>query len=376
VSKQAQSTTTKNAECLNELQSPSHGEALKDKAEGKTLYGQIAGKKILFMLLISVAIVVTLIIDVMTGPAALSPSEVVSTILFPGASDQALQVIVWTLRLPVALMALVIGAALGLAGAEMQTILNNPLASPYTLGISSAAGFGAALVIVLGIGLIPFADTVLIPVNAFVFSLVCCMLIYSIAKVKRASTETIVLAGIAVLFLFDALLALVQYGASAEQAQAVMFWLFGSLTKTTWTTLGITTLVLLVCLPVIMLDAWKLTTLRLGEEKAKSLGVNVEKMRLKGFILISVLTATAVAFVGTIGFIGLVVPHIARMLVGEDHRFFLPVSALAGALVLSVASILSKAVVPGIIFPIGILTSLIGIPFFLWLLFKQKRGYW
>jgi iron complex transport system permease protein len=273
-------------------------------------------------------------------------------------------------------MALVIGSALGLAGAEMQTILNNPLASPYTLGISSAAGFGAALAIVFGIGLIPFADTVLIPVNALVFSLVCCMLIYSIAKVKRASTETIVLAGIAVLFLFDALLALVQYGASAEQAQAVMFWLFGSLTKTTWTTLGITTVVLLVCLPLIMLDSWKLTTMRLGEEKAKSLGVNVEKMRLKGFILVSVLTATAVAFVGTIGFIGLVVPHIARMLVGEDHRFFLPVSALAGALVLSVASILSKAVVPGIIFPIGILTSLIGIPFFLWLLFKQKRGYW
>ncbi|MGD6851765.1 MAG: FecCD family ABC transporter permease [Candidatus Bathyarchaeia archaeon] len=354
----------------------SNGEAQKAKVEAKSLYGQISGKKILFIFLVTFAIVVTLIVDVMTGPAALSPAEVISTILFPGASDQALYVIVWTFRLPVALMALVIGAALGLAGAEMQTILNNPLASPYTLGISSAAGFGAALVIVLGVGLIPFADSVLVPINAFIFSLVCCLLIYSIAKIKRASTETIVLAGIAVLFLFDSLLALLEYVANPEQAQAVMFWLFGSLTKTTWTSLGIVTLVLLVCLPLIMMDAWKLTTLRLGEEKAKSLGVNVEKMRLKGFIIVSLLTATAVAFVGTIGFIGLVVPHIARMLVGEDHRFFLPLSALAGALVLSVASILSKAVVPGIIFPIGILTSLIGIPFLLWLLFKQKRGYW
>jgi len=344
--------------------------------EATSIYGEIAGKKLFLLLLIASAIVLTVIVDVMTGPAPLSLGEVVSTILSPASNDQSFYVIVWTFRLPVALMAVVIGAALGLAGAVMQTILNNPLASPYTLGISSAAGFGAALAVVFGMGVVPFADTVLVTGNAFVFALLCCMMIYAVARFKRASSETLVLAGIAVLFMFDSLLMLLQYLGNPEQVQAIVFWMFGSLTKATWTKLGIMAVVLLASVPIIMVDAWKLTTLRLGEDKAKGLGVNVERLRLKGFILISVLTATSVAFVGSIGFVGLVVPHIARMLVGEDHRFFLPLSALTGALMLSAASILSKNVVPGIIFPIGVLTSLIGIPFFVWLIFSRKRGYW
>ncbi len=336
----------------------------------------MTGRKYLFLLVISLTIVFSFIVDVMTGPASLSAADVISTILFPASSDAATQVIVWTFRIPVALMAIAIGAALGLAGADMQTILDNPLASPYTLGISAAAGFGAALAIVLGMGVLPMADTLFVPVNAFVFSLVSCMAIYGVARFKRASSETIVLTGIAVLFLFDALLALLEYIANPEQVQAIVFWLFGSLTKATWTTLGITVVIVLAVIPLLAMDVWKLTALRLGDDKAKSLGVNVERLRMKGLILVSILTATAVAFVGTIGFIGLVAPHIARMLVGEDHRYFLPFSALCGALMLSSASTLSKVVVPGIIFPVGILTSLIGIPFFVWLILSKKKGYW
>ncbi|HIH93693.1 TPA: iron ABC transporter permease [Methanosarcina acetivorans] len=344
--------------------------------EVKTAYKEITGRKHISLLLISAAIFLTFVIDIMTGPASLSVSEVISTILFPAYSEPSVQVIVWTFRLPVALMAIVIGIALGLAGANMQTILDNPLASPYTLGISAAAGFGAALAIVLGVGVLPFADTLFVPVNAFVFSLISCMAIYGIARFKKATSETIVLTGIAVLFLFNSLLGLLEYKANPEQVQAIVFWLFGSLTKTNWTTLRITVGIVLVVIPLLAIDVWKLTALRLGDDKAKSLGVDVERMRIKGLILISVLTATAVAFVGTIGFIGLVSPHIARMLVGEDHRYFLPCSALSGAFILSTASILSKIVVPGIIFPIGILTSLIGIPFFIWLLLSKKKGYW
>lgn len=344
--------------------------------EAKSIYREIAGRKYMFLLVVALAIFTTFIVDVMTGPASLSVGEVVSTILFPSSSEKSIQVIVWTFRLPVALMAIVIGAALGIAGADMQTILDNPLASPYTLGISAAAGFGAALAIVLGVGVLPFADTLFVPANAFLFSLASCLAIYGIARVKRASSETIVLTGIAVLFLFDALLALLEYMANPEQVQAIVFWLFGSLTKTTWLTLGITTVIVLVVIPLLAMDVWKLTALRLGEEKAKSLGIDVERLRIKGLILISILTATAVAFVGTIGFVGLVSPHIARMLVGEDHRYYLPFSALVGSLMLSAASIISKAVIPGLIFPIGIITSLIGIPFFIWLLLSKKKGYW
>ncbi len=343
--------------------------------QAKSIYGEIAHRKYVIILTIAIAIVATFIVDIMTGPASLSMGEVISTIMFPASSDRPVQVIVWTFRLPVALMAITIGAALGLAGANMQTILNNPLASPYTLGISAAAGFGAALAM-LGVGVLPFADTWLVPVNAFVFSLISCMMIYGIARFKRATSETIVLTGIAMLFLFNSLLALLQYIANPYQVQAIVFWLFGSLTKATWTTLGITTAIVIATIPLLAMDVWKLTALRLGDDKAKSLGVNVERLRVKGFILVSLLTATAVAFVGTIGFVGLVAPHIARMVVGEDHRYFLPFSALSGALMLSAASILSKAVVPGIIFPIGILTSLIGIPFFIWLILSKKKGYW
>ncbi len=339
-------------------------------------YKRLARRRIILLLLASLAIIFTVIVDILTGPASLSPYVVARTILSPESAERSVQVIIWTFRLPVALMAVAVGAALGLAGANMQTILDNPLASPYTLGISAAAGFGAALAMVLGFGILPFASDLFVPLNAFIFSLLGCFAIYCIAQKKKASTETIVLTGIAVLFLFESLLALLEYFANPEQVQAIVFWLFGSLTKTTWTKLSIITAIVLVVIPILAADVWKLTALRLGDNKAKSLGVNVERLRIKNLIIISILTAISVAFVGTIGFIGLVAPHIARMLVGEDHRYFLPFSALFGALMLSLASVLSKAIVPGIIFPIGILTSLIGIPFFVCLLLSKRKGNW
>lgn len=344
--------------------------------KAKELYIQITRRKYILLISLAVAVVITFLIDVSTGPAWLSIPEVFSTIISPSSSDPTTHAIVWVIRLPVALMAITVGAALAIAGAEMQTILDNPLASPYTLGISAGAGFGAALALVLGVGVIPHTEEILVPLNAFFFSMITCLLIYSISKTRRVTTETMVLAGIAVLFLFNSLLALLQYLASEEELQAVVFWLFGSLLKTTWPKLGIASAVLLVVMPLLVKDAWKLTALRLGDEKARSLGVNVERLRLKVFISVSILTAAAVCFVGTIGFIGLVGPHIARMLVGEDQRFFLPMSALGGAVLLSGASIASKLIIPGAIFPIGIITSLIGVPFFLSVILAKRRGYW
>lgn len=345
-----------------------------EKAKG--IYGGITGKKYHFLILLALAIILSFILDIMTGPASLTVEDVLRTIFARSSSSQQMQAIVWTFRLPVALMALVVGAALGVAGAEMQTIMDNPLASPYTLGVSAAAGFGAALAIVFGVGVLPLGEVLLIPVNAFVFSLLCCMLLYFIARVKKASSETMLLAGIALLFMFNAMLALVQYLSTAEQVQAIVFWLFGSLAKADWLKLGVTAAVLLIVMPLLVADAWELTALRLGDDRARSLGIDVERLRLKTLVMISVLTATAVCFVGTIGFIGLVAPHIARMLVGEDQRFFMPCSALAGALLLSAASLASKLVSPGAVVPVGIATSLVGIPFFLWLILTKKKGYW
>lgn len=342
----------------------------------RQLYTGLTRRKYQFMFGLLIALATAFILDIMTGPAWLSVSEVFNALVGSPQADPANLVIVRLIRLPVAILAVVVGASLGLAGGEMQTILDNPLASPYTLGISAAAGFGAGLALILGVGVIPYTEHVLVPVNAFVFSMGTSLLIYGLAKIKNASSETIVLAGIALLFLFNALNALLQYHASLEDLQAMVFWLFGSLMKASWTKVWIALAVLIVIVPLIVKDAWRLTALRLGDQKADSLGVNVERLRLKTMVYISILTAAAVCFVGTIGFIGLVAPHIARIIVGEDQRFFFPCSALSGALLLSVASVGSKLIVRGAIYPIGIITAFIGVPFFLSVIMGKRRKYW
>jgi iron complex transport system permease protein len=358
----------------NQVAVANGSEMMPEKARG--IYGEITSRKYLFLILFAMLLILSFVLDIMTGPAFLSVKDVLRTIFSRSLSPQKMQTIVWTFRMPVALMAMAVGAALGVAGAEMQTIIDNPLASPYTLGVSAAAGFGAALAIVFGVGVLPLGEMFLIPANAFVFAFLCCMLLYFIAKIKRASAEMMVLAGIALLFMFNAMLALMQYLSTSEQVQAIVFWLFGSLMKADWLKFSVTASVLLIVMLLLAADAWELTALRLGDERAKGLGIDVERLRLKTLLKISLLTATAVCFVGTIGFIGLVAPHIARMLVGEDQRFFIPCSAFGGALLLSSASVASKLAFPGEIFPVGITTSLLGIPFFLWLIITKKEEYW
>ena len=342
----------------------------------REIYRKIVQRKGILLLAVGLALGISVFVDLMTGPAMLSIRDVFHAVLFPKMSPAKTRVIVWLIRMPTALMAVAVGSALAIAGAQMQTILDNPLASPYTLGIASAAGFGAALALVLGVAVVPALEAVVVPINAFVFAALSSLGVYFIGRLKNRSRGTIVLAGIAFLFLFRSLVSLLQYFAGENELQAIVFWLFGSLIKTTWPKLGATVLILVCITPWFMVNAWKLTALRMGDSKAGSLGVQVERLRMRVMILTSILTAVAVCFVGSIGFIGLVAPHLARMLVGEDQRFFLPFSALSGALLLSAASVASKLIIPGVIFPIGIVTSLIGIPFFISMIITKKRSYW
>lgn len=308
--------------------------------------------------------------DLATGPALLPIPAVLRSLAGLGG-DGMLDAIVWTLRLPVALMAAVVGAALGLSGAVMQTVLNNALASSYTLGISAAAGFGAALAILVGASW-PMPEAWAVPAAAFAFAGLACALVAGAGRLRGATPELLVLAGIACLFLFQALLSLLQFLASPEALPQIVFWLFGSLQRSSMAKVGIVALVLGAVLPVVMADAWRLTALRLGDERARALGVRVDALRLRCLVAVSLLTGAAVAFVGTIGFIGLVAPHIARMLVGEDQRHLLPASAVFGALLLSAASVASKLILPGTVFPIGIVTALLGVPFFGWLVLGSR----
>ncbi|EKO3372821.1 iron ABC transporter permease [Vibrio fluvialis] len=315
------------------------------------------------------------VLDIMTGPSMLDASRVLNALLefigLPFQVDGSTRVIVTNLRLPIALMAIIVGGSLGVGGAEMQTLLNNPMASPYTLGMAAAAGFGAALM--LYIGSLGMDSHYAVPLGAFL----CCMLsacfLFALASMRHITSGQLILAGIALLFLFQSLLSLVQFIASPELSQQILFWLFGSLSKATWSNLTITAVVVMGGFALLMRDSWKLTALRLGEERAKSVGVNVQRLRLKILFIVAVMTATVTSFVGIIGFIGIVAPNIAKILVGEDQRFFLPLSFLIGAFLLSTASVLSKMIVPGALFPIGIVTAIIGVPFFFWLI-VAKRG--
>lgn len=340
------------------------------------IYRRMIGRKLAALTVAGIVLFLGIVVDVLTGPALLPVGPIVRALLAPDfASGDPLVIIVWQIRLPMALMAVVVGVALGAAGAEMQTILNNPLASPYTLGLSAAAGFGAAFAILFGSSLV-LPSKVAVPLLAFAMSSLACTGIFAVGRMRRMTAETMILAGIALLFLFQSLQSLMQYMAAPEILQQIVFWLFGSLLKATWQTVAIVALVLVVTLPLLMRDAWRLTALKLGDDRAHGLGIDVERLRLRVFIAISLLTAAAVCFVGTIGFVGLIAPHIARLLVGEDQRFFLPLSAIYGALIMCTASIASKTLSPGAVFPIGIVTAIAGVPFFFFLILRSKRRYW
>ncbi|MDR6959463.1 iron complex transport system permease protein [Pseudomonas brassicacearum] len=341
-----------------------------------TIYRAQVWRKRLILGGLGLLLLFSVLLDLALGPASYSLEEVLGALFSPQSAAPQVRVVMWEIRLPVALMAVAVGAALSLAGAQMQTILNNPLASPFTLGISAAASFGAALGLAFGVALVPVIAQYMVPLNAFVMAMLSALLIHVLSLRRGMTSETIVLLGIALVFTFNALLALVQFFATEQAVAAVVFWTMGSLTKATWPKLGVICLVILITLPIFARRAWAMTALRLGDEKAASFGINVRKLRLQTLVMVSLLASFPVAFVGTIGFIGLVGPHIARMLIGEDQRFFLPASLLTGALILSASSVVSKTLIPGAIFPIGVVTSLIGVPFFISLILGGKKQSW
>jgi iron complex transport system permease protein len=339
-------------------------------------YRVLALRRIALILALLAVLFASVCVDMALGPANYRVSQVLDSLFRPGAVSDQLRVVVWDIRMPIALMAVTVGASLSVAGAQMQTILANPLASPFTLGISAAASFGAALALVAGTAILPFAVSYIVPVNAFLMAMAAALFIHFASTMRGVTVETIVLLGIALVFTFHAFLSLLEYLASEQALAAVVFWTMGSLTKATWPKVGLTAAVLAVTLPLFARQAWALTALRLGEDKAASFGVNVRRLRLQTMLTVSLLAAVPVSFVGTIGFVGLVGPHIARMLVGEDQRFFLPASVLCGALLLSATSVISKTLLPGAILPIGVITALVGVPFFFVLIFTSRRRAW
>ena len=350
-----------------------------ERADLGEQYRQLTGRKVLIFLVLILAITFLAGVAVTLGSAEIGIMDVYSSILarfFPGDfhSTAFTDMIVWDLRLHRVLMSIVAGMGLGAAGAVMQGILKNPLASPFTLGISSAASFGAALAIILGAGIV--AGSWLVIGNAFIFALLSAFAVYGLAKYKGISSETMILAGIAIMYLFSALTSLLQYAGKSEQVHEVVFWMMGSLGRSSWETVGMVITILVICLPYLIIKSWDLNALGAGDETAQSLGVNVEQTRVIYMMTASLITASIICFTGTIGFIDLVSPHITRMAIGGDHRFLLPGSALVGALLLLGADTLARVIMAPVILPVGIMTSFLGVPFFVYLFLRRMRTYW
>jgi iron complex transport system permease protein len=337
-------------------------------------YRRHAARRILALTGSSAVLASLALMDLVSGPSGMPLRDVWDALAAgPAGADRMAAAIIWQIRLPQTLMGLLVGGCLGLAGLQMQTILDNPLASPFTLGFSAAAGFGAALAIMFGAAL-PIPEFFVVPACAFAMTLAATALVYGVARLRGMSAEILVLAGIAVLFFFQSLQSLLQFLASPEVLQQIVFWLFGSLLKATWTSVAVTGAIALACLPFVAADVWRLTALRLGEATAVSLGLDAPALRNRTFVIVSLLTAAAVSFVGTIGFVGLIAPHVARAMVGEDHRLALPMAAVAGALILICASVFGKIISPAAVIPVGIITAVAGVPMLLVVIARRGRG--
>ncbi len=289
--------------------------------------------------------------------------------------------IIWEMRLLRVLTAVLVGAALSLSGAVMQCVLENPLASPFTMGISQGAAFGAAFsIVVIRAGEVHngISDAVTITnyfgTTAFAFAgaLVGVLVVMVLARLRGFSPQALILSGIAMSFLFMAGLTLLQFIASDQQLAAIIFWTFGDLGRTTWAQLGLMALVILPAFGYFLLNRWNYNALMSGEEAARSLGVSTSTVRFAGVFVSSLVAAVSVAFVGIIGFVGLLGPHMVRGIVGNDHRFLLPASALWGAGLLLLSDTLARVVISPVVLPVGIITSFMGAPLFLYILVKGQ----
>ncbi|HOI58964.1 MULTISPECIES: iron ABC transporter permease [unclassified Methanoculleus] len=346
---------------------------------GRLEYEKLTEKRALFIAGLILILVALVGVAVTLGSADLPVADSYLAILaglFPGVVDLPDRMvesnavgIVWGWRLHRVLFAIVAGFGLAIAGTVMQGVLRNPLASPFTLGIASAASCGASIAIILGAG---FLSGYLVIGNAFLFAMLAAGAIYGMARLKGLGSETMILAGIALMYLFSAITSFLQYLGTSEKVQEVVFWMFGSLDKSSWPKLAIVAVVVAAVVPPLLWRAWDLNALAEGDEVAKSLGVPVERS-MAGFMLAaSLVTAVIICFTGTIGFIGLVAPHITRMAIGADYRTLIPASGLVGAVLLLGADCLARTAIAGAIIPVGIMTAFLGIPFFLYLFMRRR----
>ncbi len=341
-------------------------------------------RNIWIILALLLAVMAAAVICLFIGSSGMSPKDALAALTFRGSNAQ--QRILWNIRMPRVLAAVIAGAGLSVAGLIMQTTLNNSMASPSTLGVSNAAMFGANLSILVfsggflstgnalqsfDAGTNPYSTSLL----ALVFSALSVLLILGLCTVRSFSPNVVVLAGIAVGSIWTAATTILQFYATDVDLSAAVVWSFGDLGRATYRTDAIMAVVVLIGFTFFMLMSWKYNALLSGEATAKTMGVHVKLLRFLSLMMASVITAVCVSFVGVIGFVGVICPHITKKLLGQDHRFSVPVSCLMGSLLLLLADTLSRSLGSGSALPVGAITSLLGAPFFIAIIFSRKENH-
>ena len=330
-------------------------------------------RSLTFLAILALALVVAILLSLRAGSYETPVSELIRGI-FGAAHDENINRIVLNNRLPRICTALIAGAGLGISGCVLKGILRNPLASASTLGVSQGASFGAAFaIIVLNAGTVGAAGTAMIPVCAFAGSMAVALVIFGLSRFRQISPEGIVLAGVAISSMFTGATTLIQYFADEIELASLVFWTVGRLGSTSWSDLRIMGIVVLLTSVVFLLHRWDYNALLSGTETAVSLGINVRRLTMVDMILCCLTASTIVSYIGLINFIGLVAPHIVRMVVGNNHVYLLPGSILAGSTLLLLGDLFARVAISPVILPIGAITSFLGGPLFLYLLFKGGR---
>ena len=339
-------------------------------------------KKIWLLLVLLFCLATLVVLSVSIGSYELSFIEVLRSLA--GLEQGTSRIVVWDIRMPRIITAIVTGCALGVSGMAIQTLLRNPLGSPFTLGISQGAAFGASFsIIVLGAGSVvtstpgvqsmtagSFAGLYTTTAFAFVGAIGATMVILLLARLRKMSPQSIILAGVALSSLFTSGTILVQYFATEEQIAQAVFWTFGDVTRSGWAEISVLSVVTVIVVVYYFLSRWSFNALSVGKDVCESLGVNVNRLRLWGMFFAALVAAMATAFNGVIAFLGLLAPHISRWLVGSDYRLLIPFSCLIGAGLLLAADTAGRLILGSGALPVGVLTSFMGAPLFLCLLIK------
>ncbi len=342
-------------------------------------YARYKRRKARVGLFLLAALFAVAVLSVCVGAVHLSIGQVIDALMRHG--DKMREIIIWNIRLPRVFAAIIAGMGLALAGCVMQCVLRNPLASPFTMGVSQGAGFGAAFAIIfLGAGsaysaVLPaiLNNPYTVVIFAFLGSLAGISMILLLARFARLTPQAMVLAGIAMGTLFSAATMLLQYFAEDVKVASVIFWTFGDMGRAGRTDVLIMLLITIPAVIYFMLNRREYNVLESGEETAKALGVNTERLRLAGILFASLITSVSVAFLGIIGFVGLIAPHMMRRVVGADHRYLIPITAIFGGLLLLVADTISRTVLSPVVLPVGILTSFMGVPLFMYLILQKRK---